>query len=132
MVAALVLSLVGVDDDVIVEDYALTDDRMVFVMESDPGVGRRDPAAARDRRERRPRRGVVDGDASCRGSPTGTAVPDGWADAAGLDDDTLASLARRARRRPLIRIHVPGRLDVDREFTGDRYAHSRVGRTWWW
>ena len=33
MVAALVLSLVGVPDDVIVHDYTLTDDRMVFVME---------------------------------------------------------------------------------------------------
>ena len=33
MVAALVLSLVGVHDDVIVEDYALTDDRMHLVME---------------------------------------------------------------------------------------------------
>ena len=34
MVAALVLSLVGVADDVIVEDYALTDDRMELVMEA--------------------------------------------------------------------------------------------------
>jgi protein-tyrosine phosphatase len=33
MVAALVLSLVGVPDDVIVEDYTLTDERMVLVME---------------------------------------------------------------------------------------------------
>ena len=33
MVAALVLSLVGVDDEVIVEDYTLTDERMVLVME---------------------------------------------------------------------------------------------------
>jgi len=33
MVAALVLSLVGVSDDVIVHDYTLTDDRMVLVME---------------------------------------------------------------------------------------------------
>ena len=33
MVAALVLSLVGVPDDVIVHDYTLTDDRMALVME---------------------------------------------------------------------------------------------------
>jgi protein tyrosine/serine phosphatase len=33
MVAALVLSLVGVPDDAIVHDYTLTDDRMVLVLE---------------------------------------------------------------------------------------------------
>jgi protein-tyrosine phosphatase len=91
MVAALVLSLVGVADDVIVHDYTLTDDRMGLVMERirasgdfpEPvtpmlaSVGRAEAAsmetflaAVRD----------THGDA------------EGWARDAGLSDDTLSSL----------------------------------------
>ncbi len=91
MVAALVLSLVGVADDVIVEDYALTDDRMVFVMEAiraSGGVTQPPPEVAAS---------VARAEASSmerflRGLADGYGSADGWARTAGLDDDTLASL----------------------------------------
>ena len=62
MVAALVLSLVGVPDDVIVHDYTLTDDRMALVMERIRAVGRFPRAGDADAGRRRPGRGGVDGD----------------------------------------------------------------------
>lgn len=91
MVAALVLSIVGVPDDVIVHDYTLTDDRMQLVMEriratggfpdSDQplpaGVGR---AEARSMETFLAAVRAAHGDA------------DGWARDAGMQDDTLASL----------------------------------------
>jgi protein tyrosine/serine phosphatase len=91
MVAALVLSLVGVADDVIVDDYVLTDDRMEFVMEAiraSGGVTPLPPEVAAS---------VARAEASSmerflQGLTDGYGGADGWARAAGLDDDTLTSL----------------------------------------
>jgi protein-tyrosine phosphatase len=91
MVAALVLSIVGVPDDVIVHDYTLTDDRMALVMEriratggfpeSDQplpeGVGRAEAASMET---------FLAAVQETYGDATG------WARDAGLDDTTLASL----------------------------------------
>jgi protein tyrosine/serine phosphatase len=91
MVAALVLSLVGVPDDVIVHDYTLTDDRMALVMEriraTNPfpddapplpeGVGRAEAASMEK---------FLDAIHETHGDAAG------WARDAGLGDDVLASL----------------------------------------
>jgi hypothetical protein len=91
MVAALVLSIVGVPDEVIVEDYTLTDERMVLVMERiraaadfpeakvalPPGVGR---AEAKSMEAFLAAVRATHGDA------------EGWAREAGLDDDVVTSL----------------------------------------
>ena len=91
MVAALVLSLVGVADEVIVEDYALTDDRMELVMQAIRASGGAaklpDDVAAR----------VVRAEASSmvaflQGLADGYGGAEGWARGAGIGDDTLASL----------------------------------------
>ena len=91
MVAALVLSLVGVPDEVIVEDYTLTDARMVLVMERiraaggfpetatplPPSVSRAEAASMETFLVAvREQHGSVDG----------------WARSAGISDDTLAAL----------------------------------------
>lgn len=91
MVAALVLSLVGVDDDVIVHDYTLTDDRMPGIMERIAASGPFPPDAA-------PLPANV-GKAEARSMETFlTALRDeygganGWATSAGIPDDVLTSL----------------------------------------
>jgi hypothetical protein len=91
MVAALVLSLVGVPDRVIVEDYALTDDRMRLVMEQIRASGDFPeplaPVAARvARAEASSMETFLDAVTRAYGGATG------WARAAGLDDDLLRSL----------------------------------------
>jgi hypothetical protein len=91
MVAALVLSLVGVPDDAIVHDYTLTDDRMPLVMErirtaggfpesAQPlpaGVGRAEAASMEK---------FLDALHETHGDARG------WARAAGLDAGVLRSL----------------------------------------
>jgi protein-tyrosine phosphatase len=91
MVAALVLSLVGVPEDVIVEDYTLTDARMTLVMERiratnafpesmtplPPAVGRAEAAS-------------MEAFLAAIRERHGSA--EGWAREAGVTDDTLADL----------------------------------------
>jgi protein-tyrosine phosphatase len=91
IVAALVLALVGVEREVIVEDYVLTDARMALVMDrlrasgdvpesSDPvpaGVARAEAATM-----------ITFLEAVDRGYGNAT----GWANAAGVTDESLASL----------------------------------------
>jgi protein-tyrosine phosphatase len=91
MVAALVLSLVGVPDDVIVHDYTLTDDRMALVMERIRASGGF-PESARPLPE-----GV--GRAEAASMETFLAAVHevhgdaaGWARDAGLGGETIASL----------------------------------------
>jgi protein-tyrosine phosphatase len=91
MVAALVLSLVGVDDAVIVEDYALTDDRMALVMgniRATGGVSQLpEEVAARVARAE-----ASSMETFLTGLAQGYGDAHGWAHAAGISDDTLASL----------------------------------------
>ena len=91
MVAALVLSLVGVDDTVIVEDYALTDDRMALVIarirESGDFPEQLAPAAAR----------IARAEASSMETFLGAVTQEygdarGWAHSAGIGDDVIESL----------------------------------------
>jgi protein-tyrosine phosphatase len=91
MVTALVLSLVGVADAVIVEDYALTDDRMALVIarirESGDFPEQLAPAAAR----------IARAEASSMEMFLGAVAQQygdarGWARAAGISDDVLESL----------------------------------------
>jgi len=91
IVAALLLSLVGVDDTVIVEDYALTDDRMARVIAqlraSDDFVEPPTPIAARvARAEASSMETFLGAIARTYGDATG------WARAAGISDATIASL----------------------------------------
>jgi protein-tyrosine phosphatase len=91
MVAALVLSLVGVDDTVIVDDYTLTDDRMALVMERIRSSGDFPeplaPVAARvARAEASSMRTFLDALERAHGGAAG------WASTAGLGDDVVASL----------------------------------------
>ena len=91
MVAALVLSLVGVDDDVIVEDYTLTDDRMALVMGKIRATGGmtqlpEDVAARVARAEATSMQTFLGGLAREYGGAAG------WAHAAGVDDTVIASL----------------------------------------
>ena len=91
MVAALVLSLVGVDDHVIVEDYTLTDDRMALVMgkiRATGGVSELPEAVAARvaRAEASSMETFLDG----LGREHGGAA--GWARAAGIDDAVITSL----------------------------------------
>jgi len=91
MVAALVLSLVGVPDDVIVHDYTLTDDRMVFVMERIRASGDF-PEQVTPMLERvgRAEASSMETFLAAVHETHGDAA--GWARDAGLSDDTLASL----------------------------------------
>jgi protein-tyrosine phosphatase len=91
MVAALVLSLVGVDDAVIVEDYTLTDDRMVLVMERIRASGDFPeplaPVAARvARAEASSMQTFLDALTRTHGGA------EGWAKDAGLEDEILDAL----------------------------------------
>lgn len=91
MVAALVLSLVGVHDDVIVEDYALTDDRMKFVMERIRASGDYpEPLAPVAASIARAEASSMETFLAALSRSYGGA--EGWARAAGIDDATLASL----------------------------------------
>ena len=97
MVAALVLSLVGVADDVIVEDYTLTDDRMVLRDGGDPGVGGVIPDCRRRSPTRVARAEAASMETFLQALADGYGGAEGWARAAGLDDDTLASLRTAPR-----------------------------------
>src|SRR5438045_3720734 len=91
MVAALVLSLVGVPDDVIVEDYTLTDDRMTFVMERIRASGDfPEPMAPLAASVARAEASSMVTFLDAVGRGYGGAR--GWARAAGLDDDVVTSL----------------------------------------
>jgi protein tyrosine/serine phosphatase len=91
MVAALVLSLVGVSDDVIVHDYTLTDDRMVLVMERIRASGDF-PAPAAAMSERIGRAEASSMEKFLGALRDGYGGADGWAREAGISDATVASL----------------------------------------
>jgi hypothetical protein len=91
MVAALVLSLVGVPDDVIVHDYTLTDDRMALVMERIRASGDF-PAPVTPMLERVGRAEASSMETFLAAVRDTHGDAHGWARDAGLDDDTLASL----------------------------------------
>jgi protein-tyrosine phosphatase len=99
MVAALVLSLVGVGDDVIVEDYTLTDDRMVLVMERIRAGGDfPEPLTPVSERVARAEASSME---TFLGALTRTyGGAEGWARAAGIDDDVLRSLRDALVQRP--------------------------------
>ncbi len=91
MVAALVLSLVGVPDDVIVHDYTLTDDRMALVMERIRASGDfPEPVTPLLERVGRAEAASMETFLAAVRETHGDAQ--GWASDAGLSDDTLASL----------------------------------------
>jgi len=91
MVAALVLSLVGVPDDVIVHDYTLTDDRMVRVIERIRSSGDfPEPVTPMLARVGRAEAASMETFLNAVRVAHGDAA--GWAREAGLGDDTLASL----------------------------------------
>jgi protein tyrosine/serine phosphatase len=91
MVAALVLSLVGVPDDVIVHDYTLTDDRMALVMERIRASGDfPEPVTPLLERVGRAEAASMETFLAAVRETHGDAQ--GWARDAGLSDDTLASL----------------------------------------
>ena len=91
MVAALVLSLVGVPDDVIVHDYTLTDDRMGLVMERIRASGDfPEPVTPLLERVGRAEAASMETFLAAVRETHGDAQ--GWARDAGLSDDTLASL----------------------------------------
>lgn len=91
MVAAIVLSLVGVPDDVIVLDYTLTDERMVLVMERIRASGDF-PEPATPVLERVGRAEARSMEKFLAALHDGYGGAHGWARAAGLSDATLASL----------------------------------------
>ena len=123
MVAALVLSLVGVPDDVIVHDYTLTDDRMALVMERIRGVGRLPRTGHAAPRARRSGGSGVDGDVPRRGARRPTATPQGWA--------TRRGPLRRRRSRRCTRCSSPTSTDErgpPRAAVGSRASHPRRSR----
>jgi protein tyrosine/serine phosphatase len=91
MVAALVLSLVGVPDDVIVHDYTLTDDRMVHVMERIRASGDF-PQPVTPMLERVGRAEAASMESFLGALHERYDGAEGWARGAGVSDDTLASL----------------------------------------
>ncbi len=91
MVAALVLSLVGVSDDVIVHDYTLTDDRMVLVMERIRASGDF-PEPVTPMSERVGRAEASSMEKFLTALHDGYGGAEAWARAAGLSEDTLGSL----------------------------------------
>jgi protein tyrosine/serine phosphatase len=101
MVAALVLSLVGVDDAVIIEDYILTDDRMTLVMERIRAGGDfPEPLAPVSERIARAEASSMQTFLDALSRTQGGA--EGWARAAGLRDevgDTLRELLVETPRR---------------------------------
>ena len=91
MVAALVLSLVGVPDDVIVHDYTLTDDRMELVMERIRASGEfPEPVTPMLERVGRAEAASMETFLAAVRETYGDA--EGWARGAGISDTTLASL----------------------------------------
>jgi protein-tyrosine phosphatase len=91
MVAALVLSLVGVPDEVIVHDYTLTDDRMVFVMERIRSSGDfPEPVTPLLERVGRAEASSMETFLAAVHGTHGDAA--GWARDAGLCDEAIASL----------------------------------------
>ncbi len=91
MVAALVLSLVGVADDVIVHDYTLTDARMGLVMERIRASGDfPEPVTPMLERVGRAEAASMETFLAAVRATHGDA--EGWAHDAGLSDDVLASL----------------------------------------
>ena len=91
MVAALILSLVGVDDEVIVEDYTLTDERMVLVMERIRAEGDfPEPLAPVAASVARAEASSMETFLAALARTHGGAH--GWARAAGLGDDVLDGL----------------------------------------
>ncbi len=91
MVAALVLSLVGVADDVIVHDYTLTDDRMGLVMERIRASGDfPEPVTPMLASVGRAEAASMETFLAAVRETHGDA--EGWARDAGLSDDTLSSL----------------------------------------
>jgi protein-tyrosine phosphatase len=91
MVAALVLSLVGVPDDVIVHDYTLTDDRMVFVMERIRASGDfPEPVTPMLERVGRAEAASMETFLAAVRATHGDA--EGWARDAGLSGDTITAL----------------------------------------
>jgi protein-tyrosine phosphatase len=91
MVAALVLSLVGVPDDVIVHDYTLTDDRMVFLMERIRASGDF-PEPMTPMLERVGRAEAASMETFLAAVRTTDGDAEGWARDAGLSGDTIAAL----------------------------------------
>jgi protein tyrosine/serine phosphatase len=91
MVAALVLSLVGVADDVIVHDYTLTDERMVLVMERIRASGDF-PEPVTPMLERVGRAEASSMETFLAAVRATHCDAEGWAREAGLSDATLASL----------------------------------------
>jgi protein tyrosine/serine phosphatase len=91
MVAALVLSLVGVADDVIVHDYTLTDDRMGLVMERIRASGDYpEPVTPMLASVGRAEAASMETFLAAVRETYGDA--EGWARDAGLSGDTLSSL----------------------------------------
>jgi len=91
MVAALVLSLVGVSDDVIVHDYTLTDARMHLVLERIRASGDF-PEPATPMMERVGRAEAASMETFLGAVRATHGDVHGWARDAGLSDDVLASL----------------------------------------
>ena len=90
MVAALVLSLVGVADDVIVHDYTLTDDRMALVIERIRASGTLPETTPLPERVGRAEAASMETFlAALREQYGGT---DGWARGAGVSAETIAAL----------------------------------------
>jgi protein tyrosine/serine phosphatase len=91
MVAALVLSLVGVPDELIVEDYTLTDARMVLVMERIRAAGGF-PETATPLPPSVSRAEAASMETFLAAVRDQHGSTDGWARSAGISDDTLAAL----------------------------------------
>ena len=92
LVAALVLSLVGVPDDVIVHDYTLTDDRMQLVMERIRASGAEVPAATSPALERVGRAEAASMEKFLTAVRADHGSAQEWASGAGITDATLESL----------------------------------------
>ena len=93
MVAALVLALVGVPDDVIVHDYTLTDERMVHVMERIRASGDfPQPLTPMSEKVGRAEAASMETFLASIRERHGNAA--GWARDAGIADATVASLHR--------------------------------------
>jgi len=90
MVAALVLSLVGVADDVIVHDYTLTDDRMALVIERIRASNTLPETTPLPERVGRAEAASMETFLAALRDQYGGA--EGWAHAAGVSDNSLASL----------------------------------------
>ena len=92
LVAALVLSLVGVPDDVIVHDYTLTDDRMQLVMERIRASGDRMPEPITPALARVARAEAASMEKFLIAVRSDHGSTQEWASSAGISEATLASL----------------------------------------